>query len=177
MFPLRCIHPSDCPETPAAGARSRETGVLESVGANGDYYSSSSFVTGNNNAGNLWFNATGVNPLNNGTRAWHAPCAASSICTGVAVQCPYPRKRPGARSGADHGSCQRGGRFSNPLTPGRTSGSKKRVRSCEAAANPDAETSAVPPSLFRGRSAPRGIQSSDCHRLLLRASATVRTEP
>ncbi len=70
MFPLRCIHPSDCPETPAAGARSRETGALESVGANGDYYSSSSFVTGNNNAGNLWFNATGVNPLNNGTRAW-----------------------------------------------------------------------------------------------------------
>ena len=54
---------------PAAGNRNRETGALTSVGANGNYWSSSSYAAGNVNAGNLWFNSGNVNPLNNTNRA------------------------------------------------------------------------------------------------------------
>ncbi len=40
------------------------------VGANGDYWSSSSYLAGSANAGNLGFNSSVVNPLNNNNRAY-----------------------------------------------------------------------------------------------------------
>ena len=56
--------------TPAAGYRHRESGALTNVGANGDYWSSSSYLAGSANAGNLGFNSSVVNPLNNNNRAY-----------------------------------------------------------------------------------------------------------
>jgi hypothetical protein len=68
IFPV--IHSSDCWHTPAAGYRHRESGALTNVGANGDYWSSSSYLAGSANAGNLGFNSSVVNPLNNNNRAY-----------------------------------------------------------------------------------------------------------
>ncbi len=53
----------------AAGLRTRETGALANVGTNGYYWSSSSRLAGDNNAGNLNFNSGNVNPLNWNNRA------------------------------------------------------------------------------------------------------------
>ncbi len=53
----------------AAGNRNRETGALTNVGTNGYVWSSSSNYAGSNNAGNLNFNSSNVNPLNNTNRA------------------------------------------------------------------------------------------------------------
>ena len=50
-----------------------------SVGASGFAWSSSPNASGSVNAGNLGFDATVVNPLNNNNRANGFPCAASSI--------------------------------------------------------------------------------------------------
>ncbi len=65
---LSAIHPSDCSFLSAAGYRTT-SGALSSVGANGNYWSSSSYAAGNLNAGNLNFNSTVVNPLNGNNRA------------------------------------------------------------------------------------------------------------
>ncbi len=51
------------------GLRNRETGALANVGTNGYYWSSSSRLAGDNNAGNLNFNSGNVNPLNWNNRA------------------------------------------------------------------------------------------------------------
>jgi len=53
----------------ATGYRHNTTGALTNVGTNAYYYSSSSFATGNINAGYLNFNSGNVNPLNNANRA------------------------------------------------------------------------------------------------------------
>ena len=56
----------------AAGYRSAGAGALTAVGTEGNYRSSSPFAADGANAsraGNLNFNATWVNPLNNATRA------------------------------------------------------------------------------------------------------------
>ncbi|WP_304581640.1 hypothetical protein [uncultured Alistipes sp.] len=58
------------PQAPAAGVRDRTDGALNAVGANGDYYSSSSNASGSINVGYLWFNAGNVNPLNGNNRAY-----------------------------------------------------------------------------------------------------------
>jgi hypothetical protein len=42
---------------------------LTNVGANGNYWSSSSYAAGSANAGDLGFNSGVVNPLNNNNRA------------------------------------------------------------------------------------------------------------
>ncbi|MDE6508542.1 MAG: fibrobacter succinogenes major paralogous domain-containing protein [Alistipes sp.] len=54
---------------PATGYRHVTTGALTNVGANGNYWSSSSYSAGNNAAGDLNFNSSNVNPLNNPNRA------------------------------------------------------------------------------------------------------------
>ncbi|WP_302585628.1 hypothetical protein [uncultured Alistipes sp.] len=54
---------------PATGYRNTSTGALSNVGANGNYWSSSSYAAGNPNAGDLNFNSGAVNPLNNPNRA------------------------------------------------------------------------------------------------------------
>jgi len=61
---------------PAAGYRHVTTGALTNVGTEGDYWSSSSYASGNINAGFMSFNATWVNPVNNTNRA-----------NGLAVRC------------------------------------------------------------------------------------------
>ncbi|MDE6446658.1 MAG: fibrobacter succinogenes major paralogous domain-containing protein [Alistipes sp.] len=53
----------------ATGYRHRESGVLTNVGGEGDVWASSSYASGNINAGFLNFNAGNVNPLNNTNRA------------------------------------------------------------------------------------------------------------
>ena len=53
----------------AAGYRHRDGGALTGVGAEGDVWCSSTYASGNINAGFLNFNATWVNPLNNTNRA------------------------------------------------------------------------------------------------------------
>ena len=69
MLP-RNIQSSDCLSNPAAGYRDRVgTGALLAVGANGYVWSSSTFASGNINAGNMDFNATWVNPLNANNRS------------------------------------------------------------------------------------------------------------
>ncbi len=54
----------------ATGYRHRETGALTNVGTEGDVWSSSSRYAGSNNAGNLNFTSSNVNPLNNTNRAY-----------------------------------------------------------------------------------------------------------
>ena len=54
---------------PASGYRNRTSGALSNVGTNGYAWSSSPNASGNVNAGNLNFNASYVNPLNNANRA------------------------------------------------------------------------------------------------------------
>lgn len=54
---------------PAAGYRHRDGGALTNVGAEGDVWCSSTYASGNINAGFLNFNATWVNPLNNNARS------------------------------------------------------------------------------------------------------------
>ena len=49
--------------------RGEKTCMNMNVGANGDYWSSSSYLAGSANAGNLGFNSSVVNPLNNNNRA------------------------------------------------------------------------------------------------------------
>ncbi|MDE6711903.1 MAG: fibrobacter succinogenes major paralogous domain-containing protein, partial [Alistipes sp.] len=53
----------------ATGYRDRTSGALTNVGANGNYWSSSSYCAGNPNAGDLNFTSSNVNPLNNPNRA------------------------------------------------------------------------------------------------------------
>ena len=60
---LRCIPNSDCFTTPAAGFRGRVNGALESVGVNGEYFSSSPFMAGHYYGGILYFTARTVYPL------------------------------------------------------------------------------------------------------------------
>ena len=62
------IHPSDC-LLPATGYRNTSTGALSNVGANGNYWSSSSYAAGNLNVGGLHCRADNVNPLNGHNRA------------------------------------------------------------------------------------------------------------
>ncbi len=63
------IQTSDCHDI-ATGYRHNDTGALASVGASGYAWSSSSFGgTVPRDAGNLNFNATWVNPLNNNARS------------------------------------------------------------------------------------------------------------
>ncbi len=62
------IQTSDCHNI-ATGYRHNDTGALASVGAGGYAWSSSTYASGNINAGFLNFNATWVNPLNNTNRA------------------------------------------------------------------------------------------------------------
>ncbi len=57
------------PYSAASGYRERTSGALSSVGAGGWAWSSSPYAAGNANAGNLNFNASNVNPLNNNERA------------------------------------------------------------------------------------------------------------
>ena len=54
---------------PAAGYRNNDSGQLNNVGSNGNYWSSSPYSSSSNNAGNLNFNSSSVNPLNNNNRA------------------------------------------------------------------------------------------------------------
>jgi len=75
---------------------------LANVGTNGEYYSSSSYVTGNNNAGILNFNSTNVNPLNNGARVWarsvrcvqHLPELLFGKTSSACGRCCRPGKGP-----------------------------------------------------------------------------------
>ncbi|MDE6374978.1 MAG: fibrobacter succinogenes major paralogous domain-containing protein [Alistipes sp.] len=53
----------------ASGYRERVSGALGGVGTNGYAWSSAPYASGNANAGNLNFNSTAVNPLNNNARA------------------------------------------------------------------------------------------------------------
>ena len=62
------IHPSDC-LLPATGYRNTSTGALSNVGANGNYWSSSSYAAGYPSAGDLHFLASGVGPLYSPLRA------------------------------------------------------------------------------------------------------------
>ncbi|MDE5624158.1 MAG: hypothetical protein K2I62_06075, partial [Alistipes sp.] len=92
----------------AAGLRHNSPGALTNVGPNGYYWSSSSYYAGNRNAGNLYFNSSNVNPLNNNNRAnafsvrcvQHlptAPCDRSSLRQETALydpEWPEPRFRP-----------------------------------------------------------------------------------
>ena len=59
-----------------SGYRNRETGALNNVGTEGDCWSSSSNVSGSNDAARLYFAAGGVNPLNSWYRAtaWSVRC-------------------------------------------------------------------------------------------------------
>jgi len=54
---------------PAAGYRYESSGGLTNVGTWGLCFSSSSYASGNINAGYLNLNADNVNPLNNANRA------------------------------------------------------------------------------------------------------------
>ena len=66
---LSVIQSSDCALVAAAGNRNRETGALDVVGSNGYAWSSSTYASGNINAGNLRFIAGEVQPLNGNNRA------------------------------------------------------------------------------------------------------------
>jgi len=55
---------------PATGFRTRETGDLTNVGANGNYWCSSPYASGNVNAGDLNFTVSNVNPFNNPNRSY-----------------------------------------------------------------------------------------------------------
>lgn len=55
---------------PATGYRHRESGALTYVGASGYYWSSSSRLAGDGNAGSLGFNSGSVYPLNWNRRAY-----------------------------------------------------------------------------------------------------------
>ena len=54
---------------PATGYRANTTGALLNVGANGHWWSSSSYASGNINAGSFFCDDSRVNPLNNDNRA------------------------------------------------------------------------------------------------------------
>ena len=97
--PLRRIQSSDCGSLFTAGYRDRTgTGALGGVGTSGYAWSSSSYASGNINAGNLGFNATVVNPLNNNNRANGFPvrCVQAS-----AKAVFYPFFRPPGQTGHD----------------------------------------------------------------------------
>ena len=98
--------------TIATGYRDRTgTGALTAVGTNGYAWSSSTFASGNINAGNLNFNASNVNPLNNNNRSYGFPVRCvqhlrpflhlGSVGRNGGTGAP-------ARSGAGHGLHQRG---------------------------------------------------------------------
>ena len=55
---------------PASGFRNNTTGALGGIGDEGTAWSSSSYASGNYNAGRLLFKASLVNPLNNINRAY-----------------------------------------------------------------------------------------------------------
>ena len=92
----------------AAGYRSSSTGALFDVGVQGDAWSSSSYASGNYNAGYLAFNASLVNPLNGTNRANGLPvrCVQASADPFSFAFSTLPEVA--ARSGAGYGSRQRG---------------------------------------------------------------------
>lgn len=92
----------------AAGFRDCTTGALLDVGMQGDAWSSSSYASGNYNAGYLAFNASLVNPLNGTNRANGLPvrCVQASADPFSFVFSTLPEAA--VRSGAGYGSRQRG---------------------------------------------------------------------
>ena len=154
------IHPSDC-LLPATGYRNTSTGALSNVGANGNYWSSSSYAAGNPNAGDLNFNSGAVNPLNNTNRA-----------NGLSVRCVQHL----------HGNCFIPSFvFPHSLRPGvvRTTVSASAV--LRFSNPPELRAAPVQGSGCTIQSAPghflRCIHPSDCFTCLLRASVTLRREP
>lgn len=65
----------------ASGYRNRTSGAPTNVGSNGNSWSSSPNSSGSANAGNLNFNATNVNPLNNNGRANGFPVRCVRVFT------------------------------------------------------------------------------------------------
>ena len=55
---------------PASGYRTYTAGALTNVGSTGVCWASSPFAAGNDNAGDLIFDARRVNPLDNNTRSY-----------------------------------------------------------------------------------------------------------
>lgn len=105
----------------AAGYRHAATGALTYVGTEGDWWSTSSYASGNHSAGKLNFNAGNVNPLN----GWYRASAYSVRCvqhlperpaTLSDPEDPNPKRPARIRSGEGHGFRQRDRRFSNPLS-------------------------------------------------------------
>ena len=65
---------------------------MNAVGANGDYYSSSSNAAGSINVGYLWFNAGNVNPLNGNNRAYAR--AVRCVQASAEAACPALSRNP-----------------------------------------------------------------------------------
>ncbi len=81
---------------PAAGYRVNTTGALADVGANGHWWSSSSYASGNLHAGSFFCDASRMNPLNNDNRAngFSVRCV-QHLCGAVLpnyLTIPYERK-------------------------------------------------------------------------------------
>lgn len=154
------IHPSDC-LLPATGYRNTSTGALSNVGANGNYWSSSSYAAGNPNAGDLNFNSGAVNPLNNPNRA-----------NGLSVRCVQHL----------HGNCFiPSSVFPHSLRPGVARTTVPASAVLRFSNPPELRAMPVQGSGCTIQSAPghflRCIHPSDCFTCLLRASVTLRREP
>ena len=67
--PAPAFIPAIAQALPAAGLRNNNSGQFANTSTNGYYWSSSPNYGGNRNAGNLNFNASNVNPLNNNNRS------------------------------------------------------------------------------------------------------------
>ena len=96
---------------PAAGYRSREAGVLTFVDTDGNYWSSSSYVSDGsaaNLAGLLWFSITNIRPTDSGLRPRRAN-ALSVRCVqhlpellSLEEESTGPRTLPPLRTGSDN---------------------------------------------------------------------------
>ena len=122
MLP-RNIQSSDCISNPAAGYRDRVgTGALLAVGANGYVWSSSTFASGNINAGNMDFNATWVNPLNanNRSNGFSVRCVQHLCGSCFLSKSMIPKTACHPEWRRPRFVPERSSRFRNPLTALRT---------------------------------------------------------
>ncbi|MDE6045750.1 MAG: hypothetical protein K2G10_00415 [Alistipes sp.] len=71
-FPFRYSFQRLLP-APASGYRAFTSGALGVVGTEGGCWCSAPLAASNINAGDFWFHASNVNPLNNGNRAYALP--------------------------------------------------------------------------------------------------------
>ena len=85
---------------PATGYRHYTTGALADVGANGHWWSSSSYASGNLHAGSFFCDASRMNPLNNDNRANGFPVRCVQHLPELLISFPIPHLRLAGHAGS-----------------------------------------------------------------------------